>query len=209
MGSRGDSINRRRGKVEIRRAHGFLEDEVWSESNGAIACSRFGVWSERRCGEAHGRWGGGLSSVVMVWEGDLAWWKKIKCREKGGGFCLGAPCSEEGGGGVGAAWRWPPVGSGLEPVGARGVRVAVQNRGRRGGCQVGSWQQCGAVTVEFISNSNSNRFQIKFKSFQNLADLKMAFPSSKNLKQNMVVKVLKKGTTLSIGISLDLKWILN
>jgi hypothetical protein len=72
---------------------------------------------------------------------------------------------------------------------------------------VGSRQQCWAI--EFILNSNSNRFQINFKSFQTLADPKKTFLSSKNLKQNMVMNVLKKETTFSIGTSLDSKWILN
>jgi hypothetical protein len=42
-----------------------------------------------------------------------------------------------------------------------------------------------------------------------LADPKKTFLSSKNLKQNMVMNVLKKETTFSIGTSLDSKWILN
>jgi hypothetical protein len=37
----------------------------------------------------------------------------------------------------------------------------------------------------------------------------MTFLSLKILEYNMVVKGLKKGTTFSIGTSLDLKWISN
>jgi hypothetical protein len=44
-------IHRRRGKVEIRRAQGFSEDEVWPVSTGVIARSHFGAWSEWGHGE--------------------------------------------------------------------------------------------------------------------------------------------------------------
>jgi hypothetical protein len=63
------------------------------------------------------RHGGGVSSMVMAWEGDLAWWKKIKCRQKGG-VGLGAPHGEEVGGGV--RHNVAAV-AGPEPVGARCV----------------------------------------------------------------------------------------
>jgi hypothetical protein len=53
------------------------------------------------------------------------------------------------------------------------------------------------------------RIQIQFNLFQTLTNPKQTFPNSKNLKQNMVVKVLKNETTFSIEISSDPKWILN
>jgi hypothetical protein len=49
------------------------------------------------------------------------------------------------------------------------------------------------------------RIQIQFNLFQILTDPKRTFPNSKKLKQNMVVKVLNKRTTFSIGISSDPK----
>jgi hypothetical protein len=54
--------------------------------------------------------------------------------------------------------------------------------------------------------TNSNIFKYDsndFNSVQISFDPNRNFPSSKNLKQNMVVKVLMKVTTLSIGTSLD------
>jgi hypothetical protein len=70
---------------------------------------------------------------------------------------------------------------------------------------VGSRQQYGAVAVEFILNSNSIRFQMEFKSLGTSSYLKWIL----NLKQNKVVKVLKKGTSFFIGTSSYSKWILN
>jgi hypothetical protein len=49
--------------------------------------------------------------------------------------------------------------------------------------------------------TDSNRF----KNLQILTDLKSTFPSSKNIKENMVGKYLKQGSTFLIGISPDLK----
>jgi hypothetical protein len=81
--------------------------------------------------------------------------------------------------------------TGPRALGAGDLRAAVQNKGHRGGYQVGSRQQCGVAAVEFILNSNSNQFQIKFELFQTLADPKRTFLSSKILKENIVVNVLK------------------
>jgi hypothetical protein len=60
--------------------------------------------------------------------------------------------------------------------------------------------------------SDSNQVQTNSNSIQfvsNLTDPKRTFSNSKNLKQNIVVNVLNKGTTFSIGISSDSKWISN
>jgi hypothetical protein len=51
---------------------------------------------------------------------------------------------------------------------------------------------------EFDSNSNFKQIRIIFNFFQTLTTPKMTFPSSKNLKQNMVVKALKTETAFSI-----------
>jgi hypothetical protein len=73
---------------------------------------------------------------------------------------------------------------------------------------VGPRPLCGRR--RFYSDSNqvhTNSNSIQFVS--NFDRPKRTFPNSKNLKQNMVVKVLKKGTTFSIGTSLDSEWISN
>jgi hypothetical protein len=55
------SVHQRRRKVGNCRARGFFEDEMWSESTGAIARSFFlGAWSKRICGRASGQWRVGL-----------------------------------------------------------------------------------------------------------------------------------------------------
>jgi hypothetical protein len=79
-------------------------------------------------------------------------------RDRKGGAPAAVPHGGEGGG---PAQR----GGGSESAGTCGVRVAVQNREHWGGCHVWPRQKCGVMAVEFISNSNSNRFQINFKSF--------------------------------------------
>jgi hypothetical protein len=61
----------------------------------------------------------------------------------------------------------------------------------------------------FDLDSNFERIQINFKSLQTLTGPKGTLPRSKNLKQNIAVKVLKKGTSLSIGTSPDSKYISN
>jgi hypothetical protein len=48
-----------------------------------------------------------------------------------------------------------------------------------------------------------------FKLIQTCFDQNSTFLSSKFFKEHMVMKLLKKGTTFSIGTSLDLKWIMN
>jgi hypothetical protein len=77
------SVHQRRRKVGNCRARGFFEDEMWSESTGAIARSFFWVLGRSGYAAEH-RGSGGLGSAVMVWEGDLAWGKKNKMlRERG------------------------------------------------------------------------------------------------------------------------------
>jgi hypothetical protein len=79
----------------------------------------------------------------------------------------------------------------------------IYNRGR------GHWRVGLDGTVQAASGLIWNQISSEFKSFQTFTDSKRTFPSSNILKQNMVVKVLKKGTIFSIGISSASKWILN
>jgi hypothetical protein len=88
-------------------------------------------------------------------------------------------------------------------VAGHGVAPKQERQGREtGGVPATVW---GSGGLKFDSNSNSN----KFKLFQVLTDPKGTSPSSKKLKENMVVNDLKKEITFSIGTSSDSKWILN
>jgi hypothetical protein len=69
--------------------------------------------------------------------------------------------------------------------------------------------QCQRGLIGFESDSKIQMVCCNLKSFQIFTDPKRTFLNLKILKQNMVVKVLMKGTTFSIGISSDPKWILN
>jgi hypothetical protein len=60
-----------------------------------------------------------------------------------------------------------------------------------------------------LHQKNVNNLNSKSKPIQTLTHPKRTFPSSKKLTQNMVVKVLKRGTTFSIVTSPDLKLISN
>jgi hypothetical protein len=76
----------------------------------------------------------------------------------GGGVRSGAkPLVEEVGEGPDRSLRRHAAGHQPESVGTGDLRAAVQNKGHRGGYQVGSRQQCGVAVVEFILNSNSNQ----------------------------------------------------
>jgi hypothetical protein len=100
-------------------------------------------------------------------------------------------------------------------VAGRGAPAAKVGGGQdRGGMGADRWAwatvpwfkliQTGQIYFKKIQTVLNN-----FKSMQTLTDPKRTLPNSKILKQNMVVKYLRKGTTLSIGISSDSKWILN
>jgi hypothetical protein len=122
-------------------------------------------------------------------------------------------------GGGGGPNREVPSGGGPRSVTAGGVRPqavgaggamtwSTRDRGERrltGGshCTVATRSQTCLNPIQNLNSSNS------FKFFQTLADPKGTFLRSKNLKQNMGLKDLNRGTTFSIGTSSDSKLILN
>jgi hypothetical protein len=75
-----------------------------------------------------------LDTFKASWQGS---------RGGGGVRSRAVPRGEEVGEGPGwSPWR-QVVGTGLRALGASDVRAAIQNRGRQGGCQVGSQQRGG------------------------------------------------------------------
>jgi hypothetical protein len=102
-------------------------------------------------------------------------WGKIKW----GGVLVGlADAEEEGGCSAMGCATWQAAGTGPRAPSAGGHPKQGTPRWLLGG--VLATVRGGAL--EFISNSNSNRFQIEYKSFQTLADPKRTFSSSKKLK---------------------------
>jgi hypothetical protein len=90
------------------------------------------------------------------------------------------------------------------------VRGPVLKQGRANWLSVGVPATVWGGGVLICSKFKfKNGFKSKFKSFQTLTDPKRTFSSSKTLKRNTIVKVLKKGTTLSIGTSPDSEGISN
>jgi hypothetical protein len=132
------------------------------------------------------------------------------------------PTPFKGGGGGGA------VGEGAvqaQPRSRRGLgeggpgAATVDRRVRVGGvlrCEHGWGERLTRGASATITGSGLFVFEFKFKTISNqdqiisiLTAAKRTFLSSEILKENMVVKVLKKGTSFSIGTSRDSKWISN
>jgi hypothetical protein len=91
-------------------------------------------------------------------------------------------------------WLLTTAGMGSVKQGS-GVGTAVAD--------VCAWPLCQVLKFTKLVQIQSSEFEFKFKLIQTLTGPNRTFLSLKNVKQNMVVKVLKKGTTLLIETSSD------
>jgi hypothetical protein len=156
-----------KGKVKVRDT-GERQEEGWGGAHRGGRIDRGAPSGSRR---------GGGAPISRADE-----------RQGGGGGCARrAPCEEKGGAGE---KFWPGGGrchfngGAVWSSGLGGMGVAPCD-----GAWSGDPGSAGSKQFKPFSNLNGLK---TFKFFQNLIDSKGTFPSSKNLKQNTVLKILKR-----------------